>query len=343
MFQSFLIPLEALSHFLISFLKFLNVRIKGYLIVIACLVNAIPVWAETCIRPIPSRGHYDSIDPKTIFGCVLKFENISVMDSPIKEPSNLICLAPDGVLNANIFGRNRRICDCLRSQDGSRYCRLARKVGWRPREKFIWVGRSRLSINLEKFMFNDGGVLSRVFAIDPSTDDNHTFDYPVISRGDGNDRQTGRWSGSAILNSWGISPDTFASLIMDDLLSQTAHGNERALNIDKSRMSIFIRVLHCPELALHDIQLSPEDNGGYNADDHESARKQSDVTRPPRHHPLVDLVLGIAATAAAVFVAFKSAEHADDHESRFWWLPFLGFLALAFWIAAHAIPIGLLS
>jgi hypothetical protein len=100
---------------------------------------------------------------------------------------------------------------------------------------------------------------------------------------------------------------------------------------------------HLVQLSLHNIKLSPKYNGGHDADDYESAGKQADMTRPPRHHPLVDLVLGIAATAAAVLVAFKSAEYADDHGLRFWWLPFLGFLALAFWIAAHAIPIGLPS
>lgn len=42
------------------------------------------------------------------------------------------------------------------------------------------------------------------------------------------------------------------------------------------------------------------------------------------------------ATLAAVFVAFKSAEYADDHESRLWWLPFVGFLAVAFWLAGLA-------
>jgi hypothetical protein len=98
---------------------------------------------------------------------------------------------------------------------------------------------------------------------------------------------------------------------------------------------------HLLQLALHDIQLSPENNGGHYSNDHEGARKQSDMARPSRHHPLVDLVLGISATAAAVFVAFKSAEYADDRGSRFWWLPFLCFLALAFWLAAHTIPTNL--
>lgn len=64
----------------------------------------------------------------------------------------------------------------------------------------------------------------------------------------------------------------------------------------------------------------------------------------PYPHPFVDWMLcGVffGATAAAVFVAFKSAEYADDHGSFFWWLPFFGFLAVAFWLAAHAIAISL--
>ena len=116
-------------------------------------------------------------------------------------------------------------------------------------------------------------------------------------------------------------------------------------NICKSRrISVDPRSLldsHFVQLPLHDIELTQENHGSHYADGYESASEQANMARPSRHHSLVYLVLGFSATTAAVFVAVKSAEYADDHGSRFWWLPFLGFLALAFWIAAHTIPTGL--
>jgi hypothetical protein len=96
---------------------------------------------------------------------------------------------------------------------------------------------------------------------------------------------------------------------------------------------------HFVQLALHDIQLTPKNDGGYDANQYKSASEQPDTARPSRHHSLVNLVLGLSAAAATVFVAFKSAEYADDRGSRFWWIPVVGFLGLAFWLAAHAIPI----
>jgi hypothetical protein len=122
----------------------------------------------------------------------------------------------------------------------------------------------------------------------------------------------------------------------------------RGQNIDHQRTWSCINfdpwallALHAVELPLHNIELMPENHGGHYTDSYESASEQANVARPSRHHSLIYLVLGLSTTATAVFVAFKSAEYADDHGSRFWWLPFLGFLALAFWIAAHAIPIDL--
>ena len=45
------------SHFFVSFLNIFDILFICHLIVVACLVNTIPVRAETCIRPIPSREH----------------------------------------------------------------------------------------------------------------------------------------------------------------------------------------------------------------------------------------------------------------------------------------------
>lgn len=48
-----------------------------------------------------------------------------------------------------------------------------------------------------------------------------------------------------------------------------------------------------------------------------------------------------AATATAVFASWKGTEYADDRSwaRPFWWVPFLGFLALAYWLAYHAISV----
>jgi hypothetical protein len=93
-------------------------------------------------------------------------------------------------------------------------------------------------------------------------------------------------------------------------------------------------------LPLHNTQLSIENGRADNADYYQSKSEQADTPRPLRHHPFINWVLRcvfLGATAAAVLVAFKSAEYADDHESPLWWIPLLGFLALAFWFAWHAV------
>jgi hypothetical protein len=45
----------------------------------------------------------------------------------------------------------------------------------------------------------------------------------------------------------------------------------------------------------------------------------------------------LIATVAAVFVALKSAEYADEYWPTIWWLPLLGGLGLAYWLADHAL------
>ena len=103
-----------------------------------------------------------------------------------------------------------------------------------------------------------------------------------------------------------------------------------------------LRGPHFVQLALHDIQLLPEDGRRDYADPGECESEQADSARPSRHHPFIDWMLGcvfFGATAAAVVAAFKSAEYADDYGSRFWWLPFVSLLTLAFWLANHAIGV----
>jgi hypothetical protein len=96
---------------------------------------------------------------------------------------------------------------------------------------------------------------------------------------------------------------------------------------------------HLIELPLHHLKLPPKDNGGYDANADERASEPSNAARPTRHR---DIGLGcffFVAAAAAIFMSFKSVEYADERRwaRAFWWLPGLGFLGLAFWLADHAI------
>jgi hypothetical protein len=91
------------------------------------------------------------------------------------------------------------------------------------------------------------------------------------------------------------------------------------------------------QLSLHYLQLLPKDGPGYAANQDERQSEQANSSRPSRHNKVGLACFFFVATAAAVLVAFKSAEYADDRRSPFWWLPFVGLLALAYWFAAHAI------
>jgi hypothetical protein len=100
--------------------------------------------------------------------------------------------------------------------------------------------------------------------------------------------------------------------------------------------------LHFIQLPLHDVKLTPEYARSDYPYDHQGSGEPADMAGPSRHHSFVDLMLAcgsFAATAAAVFVSFKSAEYADNHRFTrpWWWVPALGFLALAFWFAHHGL------
>jgi hypothetical protein len=99
--------------------------------------------------------------------------------------------------------------------------------------------------------------------------------------------------------------------------------------------------LHFIQLSLHYVQLTPKDTASYNADHYQSQGEQTNSARPPRHGNIGLTCLFFVAMAATVFMAFKSAEYADDRGAFWWWLPFLCFLGLAFWFAGHAISFTL--
>ena len=54
----------------------------------------------------------------------------------------------------------------------------------------------------------------------------------------------------------------------------------------------------------------------------------------------VEVTIGfllLAAATATVFITFKGTEYTDDRWPTAWWLPLFGGLALAAWLADHAL------
>jgi hypothetical protein len=101
------------------------------------------------------------------------------------------------------------------------------------------------------------------------------------------------------------------------------------------------RGIHFVQLSLHDVQLSPKKNASYNASYNaycdKRGGKYSDSSSPSRHYEVAIGFLLLSASAATVFVAFKATEYTDDYWLAAWWLPPLGGLALAAWLADHAL------
>jgi hypothetical protein len=96
-------------------------------------------------------------------------------------------------------------------------------------------------------------------------------------------------------------------------------------------------VLQFDQLSLHDIQLPPKNTARYDTYCDKQGGEYSDATSPSRHYKVAIGFLLLSAVAATVFVTFKAAEYADDYWPAFWWLPLLGGLALASWLANHAL------
>ena len=81
----------------------------------------------------------------------------------------------------------------------------------------------------------------------------------------------------------------------------------------------------------------PENNPSYNPNRYECCSKYPDAPSPSRHYEIAIGLLLLAAATAAVFVAFYSAEYADYRCPALWWLPLVGGMALAAWLADHAL------
>ncbi len=98
---------------------------------------------------------------------------------------------------------------------------------------------------------------------------------------------------------------------------------------------------HFIKLAFHSAQLPPKNAGGYDTDYYQRQGEQANSARPSRHNEVGLASLFLMAATATVFVAFKSAEYADEHGSLWWWVPFLCFLGSAIWFAYHAVRLTL--
>jgi hypothetical protein len=95
--------------------------------------------------------------------------------------------------------------------------------------------------------------------------------------------------------------------------------------------------LHLVQLALHDGQLPSKDHGGNDTYHHKRGGEDAYSPRPARHYQIAVGFLLLGAATATVFVAFKGAEYADYRWPAFWWAPLLGGIAIAFWLADHAL------
>jgi len=95
--------------------------------------------------------------------------------------------------------------------------------------------------------------------------------------------------------------------------------------------------LHNIQLPSHGGQLTQENPAGYDAYRYEGTGEYSHAPSPSRHYQIAIGLLLLAATYAAVLIAFKGAEYADYRWPALWWLPLLGGLVLAGWLAVHTL------
>jgi hypothetical protein len=113
--------------------------------------------------------------------------------------------------------------------------------------------------------------------------------------------------------------------------------NKGALNIDQGGMSVPVRVAHFAQLPMHDVQLPVKNYASYNTNCDKGSSKYSYPPSPSRHYEVAIGFFLLGAATATVFVAFKVTEYTDDYWPAVWWLPLFGGLALAFWLADHAL------
>jgi hypothetical protein len=50
------------------------------------------------------------------------------------------------------------------------------------------------------------------------------------------------------------------------------------------------------------------------------------------------MALGLAMGSLSIFMAFKGADYLDDRGSMVWWVPFVGFILLAYWLISCGWP-----
>jgi hypothetical protein len=99
---------------------------------------------------------------------------------------------------------------------------------------------------------------------------------------------------------------------------------------------------HRIQLSLHNVQLALKNASSDDVYNNQSRSKPAHSGSPVRNSSFVDFMwvfFFLAATAISVGASLKGTEYADNYRrlAPWWWIPCLGFLALAFWFAGHAI------
>lgn len=96
-------------------------------------------------------------------------------------------------------------------------------------------------------------------------------------------------------------------------------------------------IFHALQLPLHYIKLTPKNTSSNDPDGHKGSSKNPDPPSSSRRYQIAIGFFFLTATVAAVFVALKSAEYADEYWPTFWWLPLLVGIVLAYWLVGHAL------
>jgi hypothetical protein len=113
--------------------------------------------------------------------------------------------------------------------------------------------------------------------------------------------------------------------------------NTGEINFPTSQIGIYfgeldsIQIDECPVTCAGSLVSFVQNPTGKTSNNGENNRENAETPSPSRHHLFVALVFGLGAVAAMA-LAFKGAECADDHGSFFWWVPLLSFLFVSLWL-----------